>query len=394
MNGSPLSTTDPVAVDLDHAATTRVRPEVNDAMAPFLGDRYGNPSGAHLLARDAVRAVDAAREQVAELVGCAPGDVVFTSGGTEADNQAVSGGMPPRPGRPLCGATEHHAVLDVVRALGGSTVEVGADGRLDLEHLASSIEQLGDDLSVVSVMVVNNETGVVNDLDAVAAVLRERTPEVPRVPLHTDAVQGAVWLDLRVAVASADLISLSGHKLGGPKGIGVLVQRPATPQRPLLLGGGQERGRRSGTLNVAGIVGFAAALAATDRDRASVNERVAALRAQLVEGILAAVPGSVLTTASTAPGAVVPGIASFCFDDVDSESLLLLLETAGIYASAASSCASGAQEASHVLAAMGVPKERSAGALRLSLGHDSTVADVERALEVLPAAVERIRSFG
>lgn len=394
MSGSPLSFESDEVVDLDHAATTRVRPEVVEAMAPFLADRYGNPSGAHRLARDAVRAVDAAREQVAELVGCGPGDVVFTSGGTEADNQAISGGMPPRPGRPLCSATEHHAVLDVVEALGGATVDVAEDGRIDLGHLASRIGELGDELSIVSVMLVNNETGVVNDLDAVAAVLHEQSPEVPRIPLHTDAVQGAVWLDLRDAAAAADLISLSGHKLGGPKGVGALVARPTAQQRPLLLGGGQERGRRSGTLNVAGIIGFAAALAATDRDREVVNARVRALRDQLVTGVLAAVADSTLSTAATPTDAAAPGISNFCFAGVDSESLLLLLETAGVYASAASSCASGAQEPSHVLAAMGVSKELSVGALRLSLGHDSTTADVERALTVLPAAVERIRTFG
>ena len=255
------SPTAPVA-DLDHAATTALRPEVAEAMAPFGADRYGNPSGTHRLARDAVRAVDEARERVAAVLGCEPGEVVFTSGGTEADNHAVTGGMPPRDGVPVCSAVEHHAVLDAVEALGGRTVRVDPTGRVDLDHLASVLDELGSSASVVSVMLANNETGVVNDLDAVAEVVRAHEPEVPGVPVHTDAVQAAAWLDLAVAARAADLVAVSAHKLGGPKGVGALVARRHAHLRPLLLGGGQERGRRSGTLNVAGIVGFAAALEA------------------------------------------------------------------------------------------------------------------------------------
>jgi cysteine desulfurase len=384
----------PPAVDLDHAATTPMRPEAVAAMEPFASERYGNPSGAHRLARDAVRAVDEARERIAASLGCGPGEVVFTSGGTEADNHAVCGGMPPRPGVPVCSAVEHHAVLDPVTALGGRTVEVDRCGRVDLERLAEVLDELGTSTSVVSVMLANNETGVVNDLDAVAAVVRAHESEVPWVPLHTDAVQAAAWLDLGVAAAAADLVSVSAHKLGGPKGVGALVVRRHAQLRPMLLGGGQERGRRSGTLNVAGIVGFAAALDATVAAREEANGQVAKLRDRLAAGLRATVPGLVETVSDACSGGLLPGILHVCIEGVDSESLLFLLESDGVLASAASSCASGAQESSHVLAAMGVPESVAGGSLRLSLGWDSTEDDVDVALRAVPAAVQRVREFG
>jgi cysteine desulfurase len=384
----------PVVADLDHAATTRVRPEVRAAMEPFLDGRYGNPSGGHRLARDAVRAVDEARERVAAALGCAPGEVVFTSGGTESDNHAVTGGMPPRPGVPVCSAVEHHAVLDPVVALGGRTVAVDPAGRIDLAALGSVLDEVGVAASVVSVMLANNETGVVNDLHAVAEVVRSHEPEVPRVPLHTDAVQAAAWLDLAVAAAPADLVSVSGHKLGGPKGVGALVVRRHTPIRPLVLGGGQEQGRRSGTLNVAGIVGLAAALDATVAQRVATSARIAVLRDRLADGLLAEVPGAVETAVLGGDrSGVLPGICHLCIGGVDAETLLFLLEAEGVMASAASSCSSGAQQSSHVLAAMGVPPSVARGSLRLSLGWDSTGADVDAALRAVPAAVARVREF-
>lgn len=386
------SPTAPVA-DLDHAATTALRPEVAEAMAPFGADRYGNPSGTHRLARDAVRAVDEARERVAAVLGCEPGEVVFTSGGTEADNHAVTGGMPPRDGVPVCSAVEHHAVLEPVEALGGRTVRVDPTGRVDLDHLASVLDELGSSASVVSVMLANNETGVVNDLDAVAEVVRTHEPEVPGVPVHTDAVQAAAWLDLAVAARAADLVAVSAHKLGGPKGVGALVARRHAHLRPLLLGGGQERGRRSGTLNVAGIVGFAAALEAAAAEREEATDRVAKLRDRLAEGLAATVPGLVRTVPDGA-APVLPSVLHVCIEGVESETLLFLLESDGVMASAAASCASGAQEPSHVLAAMGVPTGLARGSLRLSLGWSSTERDVDLALRAVPAAVERVRSFG
>lgn len=378
--------------DLDHAATTRLRPEARAAMEPFLADRYGNPSGAHALARDAVRAVDEAREQVAELVGCAPGEVVFTSGGTESDTHAVTGGLPVRDGVPVCSAVEHRAVLDPTLALGGRTVRVDGRGHVDLDELRATLDDLhraGTPAGVVSVMLVNNELGTITDLAAVAEVVADHAPSAT---LHTDAVQAAPWLDLRRHAAAAGLVSLSAHKFGGPKGVGVLVVRDGVAIRPLLRGGGQERGRRSGTTNVAGVVGLAAALAATAAGREATARRVAVLRDRLADGLRAAVPG---LRETTVPGRdrshLVPGTCHVLIDGADSESLLFLLDRAGIRASAASSCASGAHAGSHVLEALGVAGSPPPGALRLTLGWDSTDADVDAVLEALPTAVERIR---
>lgn len=378
-------------VDLDHAATTPVRPEVVRAMEPFLGQRWGNPSGAHALARDAVRAVDEAREKVAAVLGCSPGEVVFTSGGTESDVHAISGGLPPRPGRPVCSAVEHHAVLDVVLALGGATVGVDPAGRVDTDSLAEVLRDGvdGEPVSVVSVMTANNEVGTVNDLDAVAEVVRR---EAPGVPFHTDAVQAAPWLDLAEAAAAADLVSVSAHKLGGPKGVGALVVRDGTPLAPLLHGGGQERGRRSGTTNVAGVVGMAVALELTASGRSAETERVRRLRDRLADGLTAIDGVHETVVVDGDRGHVLVNFCHLLVDEVDSESLLFLLDDAGVRASAASSCSSGAAAPSHVLDALGASGGTALrGALRCSLGHTTTDAEVDRALEVIPQVVERIR---
>jgi len=359
-------------------------------MEPFGALRYGNPSGSHLLARDAVRAVDEAREQIAGVVGCRPSEVIFTSGGTESDNHAITGGLPPRVGLPICSAIEHHAVLDVVHALGGLTVAVNSAGQIDQDDLHRVLHRVtaqGSSIGLVSVMLANNEVGSINDLAAVAACLLEQDS----ITLHTDAVQAAAWLDLRSTAAPAHMISLSGHKLGGPKGVGALVVRESTKIRPMLLGGGQERNRRSGTLNVAGIVGFAVAMMSVDSQREATNQRIAALREQLISGLLASVDGLIETVGRSVQ---LPGSCHVCIAGVDSESLLLLLEAEGVLASAGSSCASGAREASHVLTALGVAQDSAQGALRLWLGWDSTQADVDRALLAVPAAVARVREFG
>lgn len=364
---------------LDHAATTPLRPEALVAMQPFLGERFGNPSGAHAVARDARAGVEDAREQVAEVLGFRPQEIVFTSGGTEADNLAVLGAVRRHGGTAVTVATEHHAVLHPVEHLGGRVVGVDGIGRVDLEELADALDER---TRLVSVMAANNEAGTVNDLAAVAAVVRERAPQAW---LHTDAVQGACWLDLRGL--DVDLVSLSAHKLGGPKGVGVLALREGVTLEPLWYGGGQERERRSGTHAVPAIAGLGAALAATAAERAATNERVGRLRDRLVDGLLA-IDG----VHETVPRShKVAGSAHVCIEGVDSESLLFLLERAGVSASAASSCASGALEPSHVLSAMAVPKEWSVGALRLSLGWCSTDADVDLALDVIPAAVAQLR---
>lgn len=368
---------------LDHAATTPLRPEARAAMLPWLGERFGNPSGAHRVARAARQAVDEARDAVAEVVGCRPGEVVFTSGGTEADNLAVRGVHAARPGPVLCSAVEHEAVLRPVAEVGGSTVPVDARGVIDLEALEA---RLTADTTLVSVMVANNEVGTVQPVGAVAEVVHRRAPTAS---VHADAVQATSWLPLPDLLAATDLVSVSSHKVGGPQGVGALVVRGGTPIRALTLGGGQERELRSGTHDVAGIVGFAAALRATLAGRDRTAARVRALRDRLADGLLDAMPGTV----ETGPGRDerLPGALHVCLPGVESEALLFLLDEAGVCASAASACASGAQQASHVLAAMGVPADRARGALRLTVGWSTTDDEVDHALAAVPAAVARLQ---
>ncbi|MCU1498350.1 MAG: putative cysteine desulfurase [Acidimicrobiales bacterium] len=376
---------------LDHAATTPLRPEAVAAMDRVRGEVFGNPSGSHRWARDARRLLDDARDVVAEAVGAHPTEVVFTSGGTEADNLAITGVLAARGGRALCSAVEHHAVLEPVRAGGGRTVAVDRLGRVDLEALAVALDEAStsEPVSVVSVMLANNELGTVQSLAPLRAILDERCPSAV---FHTDAVAAAPWLDLTVHAAAADLVSLSAHKLGGPQGIGALVVRRGTPLAPLLRGGGQEHERRSGTPNVAGAVGFAAALAATVAERSATVARVERLRSRLVDG-LAAVPDAVVTSPVHAADRT-PATIQLCFPGVEREALLFLLDQAGVGASWGASCSSGATEVSHVLAALGVAAELATGALRLSLGWSSTDADVDAALVAVPAAVAQLRGPG
>ena len=370
---------------LDHAASTPARPEVVEAMVPWLADHPGNPSGAHAVARAARRAVDDARDWVAALVGATAGEVVFTSGGTEADNLAVDGVVRATGGLPVCSAVEHPAVLAPVREAGGVVVPTDTGGRIDLDALAATLAGV-DGIRLVSVMAVNNETGVINDLDAVAHVVAEHAPEAM---LHTDAVQAAAWVDLGPACRSAALVSLTGHKFGGPKGAGALVVRDGVPMAAVLRGGGQERDRRAGTQNVPAIVGLGEAARLVQADREATVRRVGVLRDRLEGGLLAAVDGVHRTVPDGTPRT--PGVAHLCISGVESEALLFLLERHGLSASAGSSCASGAQEPSHVLAAMGVDRTAALGSVRLSLGHASTPADVDHALAVVPATVAQLR---
>jgi cysteine desulfurase len=367
---------------LDHAATTPMRPDAVAAMLPHLGEDFGNPNGSHAVARRARIALEEARDTVAALLGCEPGEVVFTAGGTEADNTAIAGAVRRHGGRAVCPAAEHHAVLHVVEHLGGTVVGVDAHARVDRDQLAAA---LGDDVTVVSVMTVNNEVGSVAPLAEIAALVRERAP---RALLHTDAVQGFAWLDLASAAHDFDLLSLSAHKVGGPKGVGVLVQRRVAELEPLLLGGGQEQDRRSGTQNVAGAVAMAAAMEITADERSAAVARVEKLRDRLVDGLSAELDGVVEVVPRDAR---IAGSAHVCFDGVESEALLFLLDRAGVCASAASACASGAMDPSHVLAAMGVSKELAAGAIRFSLGWSSTEDEIDHALAAVPAAVRQLR---
>jgi cysteine desulfurase len=381
-----------MAAYLDHAASTPMRPEAVDAMVGQLRDGYANPSGAHRAARAARRAIDEVRDTIAELTGVEPGGIVFTSGGTEADNLAVFGVHDRVGGGIVASAVEHHAVLDPVVARSGRLVGVHSDGAIDLDALG---EALDPEVRLVTVMLVNNEVGAVQPLRAVVALARELAPDAV---VHTDAVQAATWLDVAAATEGVDLVSVSAHKFGGPKGVGALAIREGVEVAARQVGGGQERERRSGTPDVAGIVGMGVAARLAIDERSAVVDRVAALRERLLGGLRAGVPGLVETGAPTTPGNKatrhqVPGIVHVCIEGVESESLLYLLERDDVFASAASSCASGAMEPSHVLAAMGVRASSARGSLRLSLGWSSTDADVDAALAAVPVAVERLRRF-
>jgi len=379
----------------DHAATTPMRPEAVEAMLPFLSGNFGNPSGSHAESRRARRAVDDARDQVALLLGADPGEVVFTSGGTEADNLAVAGAWEamvatsPTPTTALvCSAMEHHAVLNACRALARRTgaelreVRTGKDGIIDLDALA---EACTPEVGLVSVMTVNNEIGTVQPIGSVTAVVRHRSPSAL---VHTDAVQAVPWLDGRELTAGADLVAVSAHKFGGPKGVGALVVRDGTVVHPILHGGGQERDRRSGTHNVAGIVSMAAALAATDSDRPSTVGRVGRMRDRLGDGLLATVAGTSETGERSARTA---GHLHLRFAGIESEALVVLLDEAGVAVSAGAACSSGAVEASHVLESMGFSREEATGGIRISLGATTTEADIDHALAVVPGAVAQLR---
>jgi cysteine desulfurase len=379
---------------LDHAASTPVHPAAVAAMMEALATTYANPSGSHRLAREANRKLDEARATLADIFGLAPGNIVFTSGGTEADSLAINGAL--RRSAPngrrsvaVCSAIEHHAVLEPVEESGGWTVAVDQDGVLDLVDLRRVLQDLAQrdiDVAVVSVMAANNETGVVQPVTEAAAIVRELAPGAL---VHTDAVQFAAWHDTAEIAESVDLMSVSGHKFGGPKGAGFLSVRTGVDLPSIQLGGGQERGRRGGTQNVAGIVGLAAAAAAMDSDRAFFLPGVWGLRDRLAQEILRGVPDAHQTGEAVER---LPNIAHFCLPGIESEPLLFLMEKDDVMASAAASCSSGAQQASHVLAAMGVPA--SSGALRLSLGPRSTPDDVDAVVASVIHACERIRSHG
>ena len=372
---------------LDHAASTPMRAEAIEAMTPYLDHMYANPSGSHRFAREARKALDEARDLVAATLGCKPGEVVFTSGGTEGDNHAILGAVRRLGGIAVCPAAEHHAVLHCVEHVNGVVVRVNNVGTVDLDDLQRVLEAATDELpiTVVSVMAVNNEVGSITPMRDVARIVRKYAPNAI---LHTDAVQAACWVDLREITPLVDALSLSAHKFGGPKGVGVMVIKTGKNLEPLIFGGGQERDRRSGTHNVSGIIATAKALEVTDRTRAEESVRVTKLRDRLVDEISAQVDG-VLETVPREHR--VPGVAHLCFSGLENEALLFLLDQADVYASAASACASGAMEPSHVLEAMGVERSWSNGALRLSLGHTTTDAEIDLAVSAIVSAVNQLR---
>lgn len=393
---------DGVITYMDYASTSPLRPEVIEAIEPLSRINFGNASGGHQIARNAKKALEDARDMTAGLLGVEPGEVVFTSGGTESDNAAVLGTLgadrehSESSRAVVCSAVEHPAVFEVFKSAGigrglsaGATVpetrlaRVNSSGVVDLDSLEAVLDQ---GVVLVSVMTANNETGAIQPITSIAKMVREKAP---RAIFHTDAVQGACYLDLVEVARDVDMMSLSAHKLGGPKGAGALVIKKGVNVAPLLYGGGQERGLRSGTSNVAGAVGLAVALSVSQSTRASESTRVRLLRDRLVDGILSSVGGVVESSDRVR---VLPGHAHVRFQSVDREELVLLLDQAGVCVSAGSACSSGALETSRVLSAMGVDRQDARGAIRFSLGYRSTAEDVERALAVVPEAVSRLRA--
>lgn len=384
---------------LDHAATTAVLPEVVDAVTEQLG-QLGNASSLHTAGRRARRVVEESRESIAEHLGCRPSEVVFTSGGTESDNLAVKGtwlaaqDADPRRDRLVISAVEHHAVIDpvehLVRARGARVTWVEPDrtGLVSAAAVRAAVEQDPGSVALVSVMWANNEVGTVQPVAEIGAVAAEHA-----VPFHTDAVQALGQVPVRLDEVPADLVTLTGHKIGGPLGVGVLVAGRDQAPVPLTHGGGQERQLRSGTLNVPGIAGLAVAVAHAVRHQADHAAHMTALRDSLIQGALAVDP-TIEVSGPWVPGdgdRRLPGNAHLRVPGCDGDSLLYLLDAAGVQCSTGSACQAGLPQPSHVLLAMGVSEDEARGALRLTLGHRSTGADVQAFLDALPAAVDRAR---
>ncbi|MDQ4027204.1 MAG: cysteine desulfurase [Actinomycetota bacterium] len=375
---------------LDHAATTPVLPDVRDAMIGALEEDFGNPSSVHACGRRAREIVESARERVAAATGAAPSEIVFTGGGTEADNLALKGAGIKLKGQGrhvVVTAFEHHAVLDAAARLRKegfdvTVVPVPHSGVVDPDAVAEVVHA---GTIVVSVMAVNNEIGTIQPIsDIVTAVKRANSNTL----VHTDAVQALGNLPVDVLAWGVDLAAFAAHKLGGPKGVGALYVRSGVPVEPLIHGGGQERGLRSGTLNVPGIAGFGVAAEIAAKEVHEKAERLMELRRRLLDGIQAAVPDVVVNGDLERR---VAGNLNVCIPGADGEALLLLFDQAGIACSSGSACASGALDPSHVLLAIGVSRALAAGSLRFSFGRSSTEADVDAVLDVLPDAVARAR---
>jgi cysteine desulfurase len=379
-------------VYLDHAATTPLHPEVLAAMLPFFTQHAGNPSSIHHVGRAALQAVDDAREQVALILGCTRRELIFTGGGSESANLAVKGVALARReagkgNHLIVSAIEHHAVLHAAEQLQRhfgfalTVLPVDDAGLLRPDDLRAALRP---ETALVSVMYANNEIGTVQPIAELGAICREAG-----VPFHTDAVQAPGALPLDVEALNVDLLSLTAHKFYGPKGVGLLYARRGLPMQPQISGGAQERRRRAGTENVPGIVGLAAALARAEARRASEAPRLRALRERLVDGVLARIPQSWLNGDRERR---LPGNANLGFACVEGESVLLLLDQAGICASSGSACTSGSLEPSHVLLALGHDAAAANGSLRFSLGHGVTDDDIDYLLATLPAMIERLRA--
>jgi len=375
---------------LDHAATTALDRRVLDAMIPYFTTEYGNASSIYTLGRHAMQAIDNAREQVAEIIHARPTEIAFVGCGSESDNLAIKGVAfaSQKKGQHLITSTiEHHAVLHTCQYLerfGFKTTYLPVDeyGRVDPDEVGRAIT---DQTTLVSIMYANNEIGTIEPIAEIGRICRAK-----KVPLHVDAVQAGGTMPIDVTELNADLLSLSAHKFYGPKGMGILYARQGVRILPQMQGGSQERGRRAGTENVAGIVGTATALRLVQEELPTAVPRIRALRDRLIEGILT-IPRSRLTGH---PQLRLPNNASFSFEGVEGESILLSLDLLGMAASTGSACTSGSIYPSHVLMAIGLPPEWSHGSLRLTLGKENTQEDVEMVIAALPGIVEKVRGLG
>ncbi|NLW50293.1 MAG: cysteine desulfurase NifS [Candidatus Brocadiaceae bacterium] len=376
------------SIYMDHSATTPVRPEVIEAMSPYFGDLFGNPSSVHTAGRRAHEALEAARGAVAAAIGAAPGEIIFTGSGTESDNLAIQGVAAATGKRHvITSAIEHQAVLNTCLALERRGFEVtrlpvDAFGRVSVRSLA---EALRDDTCLVTIMLANNEVGTIQAIRELAARAAEAG-----VPFHTDAVQAVGKIPVDVDELGVHLLSLSAHKFYGPKGVGALYVRPGTRLHAVQHGGHHERGLRAGTENVAGIVGMARALDLAVAEMPVEAPRLRGLRDRLASILTKRVPECRL---NGHPEHCLPHIANLSFENVEGESLLMSLDAFGIAVSTGSACTSGTLEPSHVLTSMGIPPEKSHGSLRFSLGRANTVEDVDYVIEKLPAIVERFRQM-
>ena len=381
---------------MDHAATTAVRSEALEAMLPYFGVSFGNPSSIYTLAQEARNAVDDARQTIAGLIGCRISELIFTSGGTESDNTALKGvafALRNVGNHIITTAIEHHAILHTCHQLEQfgfdvTYLPVDRHGLVDPDDVAKAIT---DRTILVSVMLANNEIGTIEPVAAIARTVKQESRRLDRnILMHTDAVQGAGFLDLNVRELGVDLMSLSAHKFHGPKGVGVLYVKRGTPFEPQMMGGGQERERRSGTENVPGIVGMAEAFRLACQERETTAARCVAMRDRIIEGLQDRVEHAHL---NGHPVERLPNNVNISFEAVEGEPILLGLDFAGISASSGSACSSASLEPSHVLLAIGLAAELAQGSVRITLGKDNTDEEVDYMLSVIPDLVNRLRAM-
>ncbi|KAE9628447.1 cysteine desulfurase NifS [Defluviitalea raffinosedens] len=374
----------------DHAATTAMHPQVVEAMLPYFTENFGNPSSIYEIARKNKQALDESRDKIAKLLGADPKEIYFTSGGTESDNWAIKGiaeAYKNKGNHIITSAIEHHAVLHTCEYLESQGYEVtylpvNEYGQVDPQDVLKAIK---DTTILITIMYANNEIGTIQPIEEIGKIAREKG-----IVFHTDAVQAVGHIPIDVKKANVDLLSLSGHKFHGPKGVGVLYIRKGVKIKPLLHGGAQERGRRGGTENVAGIVGLAKALELALENMEENNKKMTELRDYIIKEVTSRIDHVKL---NGHPTDRLPNNINFTFDFIEGESLLLLLDMKGIYASSGSACTSGSLDPSHVLLAIGLPHEKAHGSLRITLGDENTKEEADYFLEVLPSIVQRLRDM-